>query len=493
MENDLRKTLHDQEVAFHIETNEKDEAFNFDENTKEWKEFETKRFYLNWWRYQYSHRHFRAEVLRNEDLAEDVDELLIYLPCLFEGLSKQWKGANRNSQKYLTAFFEFTNCLVYSFHKQVENDGFCDPKYESLVLKHGNPLEKINNQFDIEKIEFLHDWTVEYGFLIVPLLGKTDASASWEAFVTKTPEKVFGKTAPCLYTYPKFNESMGGVKISTSQNRYECPNDCDIAVYYHKGDVIDHLRKKVKEYFQNLPSSGRGVKSVGTKSDYDVAVYVNSNKCTPSYLMGRLEEQILWLSASRDSNRIWYPGCLSDEKSEKKSKSRARRLLEGAKKAEKLTKSWAKVDSNNTRRAIALALWDSKNIDGNHKKLHSLILEKIEELRCKHPKKLSSYYTHFNTKYRKPTEPAKKTKKHDAAARLSDQEIKQLNDENKRNYQGEKAYRVQLMGDGFSARLDIKKDMDDDYKLTEFCIRHGDYFLREERLNSREQEKVKRK
>jgi hypothetical protein len=49
------------------------------------------------------------------------------------------------------------------------------------------------------------------------------------------------------------------------------------------------------------------------------------------------------------------------------------------------------------------------------------------------------------------------------------------------------------MGDGFSARLDIKKDMDDDYKLTEFCIRHGDYFLREERLNSREQEKVKRK
>ena len=115
----------------------------------------------DWWRFQYSHRHFQLELRYDEDLACDVDFLLRWLPQVYDELSIREAPLAPDDSDYMTELFEFSNCLVYEFHKQVIADGFIDFKYEALLKRHGNPLRRLKErQIDVNFVEKMHYWTL---------------------------------------------------------------------------------------------------------------------------------------------------------------------------------------------------------------------------------------------------------------------------------------------------------------------------------------------
>lgn len=461
---------------------------------RELKEIERERFYRNWWRFQYVHRYFVAEVLRDKDVKKDVEKTLRRLPELYRELSVGRGTLNRQDSGYMNTLFQFANCLVYDFHKQFYADGFQDPFYETLLENYQNPLKRIKSHEDLEMIQFLHDWTVEFGFLIVPLLGRPDTSASWEAFITGSPKKVFGRIAPCLYTYPKFEEVIRGIKVSTSFNQFERPKDCDLAIYWQTQKKTvrenqDEIKKQLALIKKDLKScwNCEGIQTVGKQNGYEVALYVHRKKCSVNHVMEKLEGQIQWQETFPLPYCIWSPD--SPGQIDSKAKSNLE-LLRAIKLTEGLTKKKMDLESDNVRRAVGLYLWDSFNMKCVDKKRHRFILETIKFLHGNHKSKLSIYYKNYNKKYKKPTKPAPPKK--ELSKNATDKEIKQKNEREREFYSGETVYKARLLGDEDLAKADVKKDMDDDYKLTEFCIEQADYFSLEERRKSRKANKSKK-
>jgi hypothetical protein len=447
------------------------------------------KLYRNFWRFHYVHRHFSALVEKDGVLKSNVEKSLRALPALYAELAVEGQRLERDDPYYMTKLFEFTNCLVYEFHKRDYADGFEDPYYEELVNLHQNPFRKLKFVDDREMVQFFHSWTVEFGFLIVPLFFKPDTTCC-EAFINNSSEDVIGHSLPLIYTYPKFEETLKGVKISTNSNRFQRPEGFDLAVYWqreygNKGKEIELSKqlKVIKDQLKNCWKRG-GVQEVGEKEGYEVALYVQRKKCSKNHVLERLEGQVKWTKQYPSRYWAWFPDpIVADEATTKRLTKDKESLMRSIQLSEDLTKKKLSLASDNFRRAVGLYLWDSLNIEGVDKTRHAFILDTLDYLHNNHVNKLTHYYKNYNTLYNKPTKPA--APKEEPDDKLSDKQIKEKNEKEKTTYSGPIVYKERLMGDEEQAKIDVKRDMEDDYQLTEFCIEQAEYCSLEDRKKAR--------
>lgn len=201
--------------------------------------------YRDWWRFHYTSRYFKDALIFDDDMAEEVDLCFKWFTETFDKFKAPRLYPIGQEYAYLHDFFEFSNCLVYAYHKKTQSDGFVDIRYEILLYEYNFPLGRIPSE-ELVYVECLHELTLEFGYLALLLDGRPDYTSSWELFIEKKsdfdPIRGFMQT----YSYPKMDDHPRGIRISTVHNCQEDNEDSDMVIYYHESNTFSHLKEEVE-------------------------------------------------------------------------------------------------------------------------------------------------------------------------------------------------------------------------------------------------------
>jgi len=390
--------------------------------------------YRDWWHFQYTNRYFKQLLLVDEGMDENVDQSFRWITETFD----KFKGARmypvEQDIAYLRDLFEFTNCLVYGYHKRTHSDGYLDIRYEVLLYEYGYPLAKIPPE-DIEFVEYLHQLTLEFGYLVLPLDAQPDYTVSWELFIDKVddfdPTKNFLQT----YLYPKKGEHPKGIQISTKYHPRGIEDGWDRVIYCSLDDTDSHLKEMVFELWEP-----NGRREVGNSIDYDIVLFIEGDKCTPSAVLKALKLQVRWtlINQLRRSVKIFDEkggGKFADVRPHKKLKRLGKELIEIIRFSEGLTEKQKDVETDNVRRAIGLYLWDQLYwSDKQFKSKASLVKDTVRSL-----EKKSKFFVleHYRSGYEKD---------------------------------------LQDVSEAIKAFNTVVREMLKDLDVTDYCVRHGDFF-----------------
>lgn len=390
--------------------------------------------YHDWWRFQYTNRHFKQLLLVDEGMNEEVDHSFRWLTETFDKFKGTRMYPVEQDTAYLKDLFEFTNCLVYDYHKRTNSDGYLDLRYEVLLYEYGYPLARIPSE-DIEFVEYLHELTLEFGYLVLPLDGQPDYTVSWELFIDKVddfdPTKKFLQT----YLYPKKGDHPKGIQISTKYHPREIEDVWDRVIYCSIDDTDSHLKEKVFELWEPM-----GRREVGDSRDYDIVVFIEGNKCTPSAVLKALKLQVRWTLINQLNRSVKVldekgDGHFSDVRPHKKLKQLGKDLIEVIRFSEGLTEKQKDVEKDNVRRAIGLYLWDQLYwSDKQFKSKESLVKDTVRSLEKKSKFFVLEYY---RSGYEKD---------------------------------------IRDISEAIKAFNTVVREMQKDLEVTDYCIRHGDFF-----------------
>lgn len=394
---------------------------------------ERENVYRDWWRFQYTNRYFKQLLLDDEVTNENVDRAFCWLTDTFDRFKSPGLYPDKQSTDYVIGLFEFTNSLVYAYHKRTQADGFLDIRYEVLLYEHDYPFAKIPAE-DIEFVEYLHRLTIELGYLVLPLDGRPDYTASWEMFIDGEadfdPTTMFAQT----FSYPKIGVNPKGIQISTIYNPRKVEGVWDTVIYCSLDDTDSHLKEKVAELWE--PG---GKHEVGNSEDYDIALFIESDKCTPNSVLMALKLQVRWTLITQLGRSVAIvdgknKSESTDVRPHKKLKKLESDMLEALKLSEGLVEKRKDVEKDNVRRAVGLYLWDEIRWSSKQfKSKESLIKETVRSFE----KDKLFVLEHYRGGYEKDMEDVSK---------------------------------------GLTAFNTVVREMLIDLDVTDYCIKHGDFF-----------------
>lgn len=342
---------------------------------------ERERVYRDWWRFQYTNRYFKKRLQTDPVMGENADKAFRWLTVTFNKfkLLRTYPAQNK-AIDYPTALFEFTNCLVYSYHKRTQADGFLDIRYELLLCEYGHPLDTVPSE-DFDFVEYLHRLTVGLGFLSILLDLQPDYTVSWEIFIDGKDEFDPTNSLVQTYSYPKTGDNPKGIQVSTSDNPREVNNEWDRVIYCSLDDTDTYLKEQLAELWKD-----GGKHKAGDSENYDIALFIQSEKCTPNSVFEFLKLQVKWTLISHMNRLIRVVGeksktQVTDVRPHKKLKNLESDLLAAIKLSEGLVEKRKDIEKDNVRRAVGLYLWDE--FYWSNKKLkskESLIIEVVRQL-----------------------------------------------------------------------------------------------------------------
>ncbi|WP_404399909.1 hypothetical protein LG288_09265 [Idiomarina seosinensis] len=401
------------------------------------------RFYRNWWQFQYANRYFLMKLSDDRALEDQVGHAEAELEQVFIKLHPELAHVN-DFQSY---FYKFANCLVYEYHISTQPDGFLDVLYHLDLLMFDFPLRKLESS-EITSVKILHEWTYRLGFLSPLLLAEPEPLFLWEVFVEENPDIFFNNRSVELYEYPKKDDWPQGLKVSTIFDEFDVSGGWDLAIFYHKGDVLSKLSSQVKKYW-NDP----GLTVVGEETGAYIKLYVDRSVCSHHMAKRKLEELIEWCTEF-ESGRIVFLNDDSQKSSEeerKRAERRKRKMIRAIESSEGLKKTRWSVEQSNLRRAVGLYHWDCMSSTGKELGGKSRFAdETIEDLRAVNIRSLNYYRTNYKRQ----------------AVEVGHSAFPEL-------------------GDSASVHQTVNKEMRNDYFLTDYCIRNADFFTSEEAKKNR--------
>ena len=356
---------------------------------------EKEKIYRDWWRFQYTNRHFKQLVLVDESMNEKVDQAFRWITKTFDRFKSPRMYPVEQEIEYLGDLFAFTNCLVYAYHKQTRSDGFVDIRYEALLYEHDFPLKKIPFE-DIEFVEYLHELTLEFGFLVLPLDARPDHIASWEVFVDKVPDIDPTKVLVQTYSYPKKGDHPKGIQISTTYHPREIEDGWDMVIFCQLDDAFSHLKEQITALWGQ-----DGKLEVGELRFHDIALFVERDKCTPTSVLKVLRLQMMWTLINQMNRSLTIvdetgEGSFTDVRPYKKLRKLDSDVIEAIRVSEGLIEKRKEVGKDNIRRTIGLYLWDMLNeSSAAYESKDSLIKETFQMLEEEAPFVLDSYRTGY--------------------------------------------------------------------------------------------------
>jgi len=289
---------------------------------------------------------------------------------------------------------EFFNSLVYGYHRKTFSDGFIDLKYEALVIKHGNPIEKLT-QDEINTVKIMHGLTIKYGYLILKLYTVPDYSTFGGAFINSPLKVLDPPSTSYYYPYPEKDNNLKSVQISIPPNEVHIKSNWDLAIFCCPGDKLYHIREQLKGVW-----GLEGKQLVGDRSKYRIALYIDRNHCKRTHVLNTLELQMGWLDFETAGSIAVFPHN-ADSPSFIEEYANPKNFLPNAIDAFRLSeglveKSWA-MDQNNCRRAIGIYHWDIINSTNSHStSKQSLLKRTIKHLRTHNSEILEHFHSNYN-------------------------------------------------------------------------------------------------
>tara|TARA_R100001509_G_scaffold28068_2_gene14739 strand:+ start:39365 stop:40738 length:1374 start_codon:yes stop_codon:yes gene_type:complete len=407
----------------------------------EFKEDDDDAFFLKWWRFQYAHRHFYRLKTQNKTLQKELDGCI---PTLFEIFDRLQMGQHDELDLlyfYDLEFYQFVNVLVYQYHRAEHGaDSYLDLRYEIDTALYRYPLKNLNRT-EIEVVKQIHYWTLKLGFLSVQFFDKPDLIASRDAFIFNTLDKDSLKQNSIFFPYYTGTNAAPGLNIMTEDNLQEVTWDWDMAVFYHDGDVIDQIKKKMPNAKEWKKS---GTKVIGEQEGSSIQMYIKRELCSKTkalrWLTGQVERRKFFKESRLQINPIHSTPCSETQKRKND------KFIDMTREADGLSAYRRETKKDNLRRAVAILNWDMQNI---HEKgglnKNSRCKETVEFLDQRDPKLIEYYNSKFNNKW----EDDRETPANENAPQF---DIEMRN------------------GDIDSYHSNVVREMEKDYDVAEFCI-----------------------
>ncbi len=401
------------------------------------------RFYRNWWQFQYANRYFLMKLNEDRALADQVGHAEAELGKVFIKLHPELGHVG----DFQLNFLKFVNCLIYEYHVSTQPDGFMDVFYHLDLIMFDFPLGKLQSS-EITSVKILHEWTHRLGFLSLFLSEEPEPLFLWELFVEKDPDIFFNNKSVELYEYPNRGDWPQGLKVSTVFDDLDVSGGWDLAIFYHKGDVLSNLSSQAKKHWND-----DGTTVVGEEAGAYIKLYIDRSVCSHNMAKSKLEELIEWCTEFESGRLIMldYNPLTGSEAERKRAERRKRKMIRAIKSSEDLKKTRWSVEQSNLRRAVGLYHWDCMSTSGKELGGKSRFVdETIEDLRAVNIRALNYYRTNYKRQ----------------GVKVGNSAVPEL-------------------GDSVSVHETVNKEMRNDYFLTDYCIRNADFFTSEEAKKNR--------
>jgi len=401
------------------------------------------------WLFLYSGRHAHLQLLRpdapkglsmleSDQLIDDTAELLQqFVP------PKPWQIIPPGRQ-LVEELHHFCFAITYTFHRKHFADGFIDPRFEDLRPTYELFIDNLNPDKKAV-VSQLHELTYKYGFVITELWdGLIDSQKLIDAFTKKRRKSEKIDKIP-TFIFTKKESRPNGIQISTKKYQQKPTKPWDLAIFFNEGEKFSKIKEEIVNTWRK-PTQ----KIIGNPENYQIALYVDRNKCKIRQLTDTLRLQVDQLDDYKNG-LILIPTSVDDIvsdkdkikskiKEEKKMRKDLSSFIDRIRLSESLIfKHWS-IERSNVRRSIGLYLWDHMNIIKpsltNRKRLIKGLIEKI---RSETPDALDFYLEKFN--------------KHDSARKTT------------------------KFGDSELALETVVREMEADYYLTNICIENCEYLI----------------
>jgi hypothetical protein len=384
--------------------------------------------YRELWKFSYASRHIQQSLWKEKRLDEEIEKTLKWSTDITE----KYCPEATTKEDYNLIILEFLNCLIYGYHRREINDGYMDLQYEMLLLKYDNPIEKINVE-ELNVVANLHTLSHKFGYSILELYYAPDHTLFRDMFVFSNDQKP--SFTPPLFKFPEKDNCPKGIQIACPDYDNSIKESWDLVIYYSEGDTINQIKRSLDRlwYDKDKPS-------IGKKSNHDIALYIDTKSCNKTHVITVLELQI-GLKKFEKSGRIAIfkdgynnpPMFLNNHTEPNRFMANT---VDAFRLSEKLTEKHWDPDQNNVRRSIGIYLWDQKNSpEPTAPYLKPMVRDTITSIHQINPSALNHYRSGY-------TELMKRKSSID------------FNDEFIRS---------------------IIREMERDYKLTDYCIQNADY------------------
>lgn len=364
------------------------------------------------WLFLYSSRHAHVQLWQPpspKDLnVQKSNQLIDKTFLLLEKFSpfEPWRSL-LTTEELAAELNEFCFGITYAFHKSHLADGFIDIRFEEQIALYDVFINKLTCD-EIAVVSRLHDLTYKYGFLITelwrPLIRSVDLI---EAFIIKNLKIKDIDPIPS-FVFTKKGSHPRGIQISTKEYQRAISEPWDLAVFINKNDNLSKIKENISNSWPRI-----GNQFIGDCNKYEIAFYVDRDKCKISNALSAIRLQIDQINDYTNGLTVLSEsedlGSSGKNKTKAKKEMRRRlsskidrlRLSEGL-----LSKRWS-IEKSNVRRCIGLYLWDQMNIvRPSRKSRKPLIADLIEQFKIDKPEVLNFYLRNFN-KYNSPTETTK--------------------------------------------------------------------------------------
>lgn len=403
----------------------------------------TEQKHRHFWLFLYSHRHARLQLHKpnsNDDIDFHESEKLIHdtLDLLEKFAPLELMEILPDEEKLGVLLNEFCFCMTYAFHIKNVADGFTDIQFKDLLPTYDALLDTLTEEEKAVACK-IHELTYKYGFLITELWSPSiDSTELMETLINNHPMPNNIYSIPD-FVFTKKSNHPKGIQILINEYKNKIQDPWDLVIFINKNDILSKIKKEVDRSWTKPKKQ-----FIGNHNDFEIALYVDREKCKISNALSTLRLQIHHLEEYKNGPLAILPKKeFSDiEKTNPKTGKEMRRRLAATIDSIRLSeglisKRWTACKSN-VRRSIGLYLWDRVNIlNVPHKSRKTHIIELINKIKSQDPKILDLYLGKFN-EYSSDKETTKN-------------------------------------GDLAEYQETVIREMDADYDLTDYCIKNYEY------------------
>lgn len=395
------------------------------------------------WLFLYSTRHARLQLQKpdgNDDIDFHESEKLIHdtLDLLQKFAPIELIEILPDEEKLKELLNEFCFCITYSIHIKTVADGFTDIQFKDLLPTYDAFLDTLTKD-EKAVVSKIHELTYKYGFVITELWSPSiDSIDLMKILINNYPMLNEIHFNPCFVFTKKTNHPKG-IQISTKEHKKEIIDQWDLIIFINENSILSKIKNEVEK---SWPKPKKQL--IGNHDNFDIALYVDREKCKISNALYTLRLQINHLNEYKYGPLAILPEKefhdieTTNPRAGKKIRRQLAATIDSIRLSEGLiSKRWT-VCKSNVRRSIGLYLWDRVNMfNAPHKSRKSHIIELINKLKSARPEILDLYLGNFN----------------------------EYNSDEK----------TTKIGDLAKHQETVIREMDADYDLTVYCIKNYEY------------------